>query len=179
MGLAILCPIRSIWEVSQAITLPPDLLPPSLRGSNLGRVLKAILPRAGIDSTGKYLADAFRRGAAMAFMASGSTLAQTMRSDGWHSQTFRAYSMFQLEEAAIRKLFRLSQSLKATRLYTKGEIRRGMRPSFVISDWDCIGVGRDVAVLNVGSGGLTGTAGFALNGSILLRRVAISPTLRY
>ena len=57
----------------------------------------------GIESAERYSPKAFRRGASMDIMASGSTLAQIMRSAGWHSQAFRAYLLFQMEEECNMK----------------------------------------------------------------------------
>ena len=98
-----LCPIHDFWGGIQREILPDELLFPSLQGENLNRILKAILARMLIPSASRYSTKAFRRGAAMVIMASGSTLAQIMRSAGWHSQAFRAYLMFQMEEECNMK----------------------------------------------------------------------------
>ena len=98
-----LCPIHDFWPRVQRSFLPGEQLFPNLQGKNLNRILKAILGRLNIDFAEKYSTKAFRRGAAMDIMASGSTLAQIMRSAGWHSQAFRAYLTFQIEEECNMK----------------------------------------------------------------------------
>ena len=79
----------------------------------MNRIPKAILERMGIESALKYSTKDFRRGAAMDIMASGSALAQIMRSAGWHSQAFRAYLIFQMEEERnIKAIFASSNRSK-------------------------------------------------------------------
>ena len=87
-------PTRSFWAEVQKSVLPGELLFPSIQGSNLNRILKAILARMGVDSAERYTTKAFRWGASMDIMASGSTIAQITRSAGWHSQAFRAFYCF-------------------------------------------------------------------------------------
>ena len=92
------CQIHDFWPIIQRSNLPGEGLFPTLHPKNLNGILKAISGRLEIESATKYSTKAFRRGAAMDIMASGSTLAQIMRSAGWRSQAFRAYLIFQLEE---------------------------------------------------------------------------------
>ena len=98
-----LCPIHDFWPIVQRSFLPGEQLFPALQGKNLNRILKAIMARLNVEFAEKYSTKAFRRGAAMDIMASGSTLAQIMRSAGWHSQAFRAYLTFQMEEECNMK----------------------------------------------------------------------------
>ena len=109
-----LCPIRDFSPLIQNTTLPGEGLFSSLQRRNLNRILKAILKRMGVESAEKYSTKAFRRGAAMDIMASGSTLAQIMRSAGWHSQAFRAYLMFQMEEECNMKAIFASSTRSKT-----------------------------------------------------------------
>ena len=90
-------PIRDFWPLIQNLTIPGELFSLSLRNKNPNRISKAILARMGIDSAGTYPINAFRRGAAIHIMASGPTLAQIVRSTGWHSIAFRVYLLFQME----------------------------------------------------------------------------------
>ena len=112
-----LCPIHDFWAGIQREILPIEPLFPPLQGKNLNRILKAISERMQIPSASCYSTKAFRRGAAMDITASGSTLAQIMRSAGWHSQAFRAYLMFQMEEECNTKaIFASSDRSKETGL---------------------------------------------------------------
>ena len=111
-----LCPLHNFWPLIQQQILPGELLFPSLQNKNLNRILKAILKRMGVESAEKYSTKAFRRGAAMDIMASGSALAQIMRSAGWHSQAFRAYLIFQMEEECnMKAIFASSNRSKTTK----------------------------------------------------------------
>ena len=110
------CPIHDFWPIVQRSNLPGEGLFPTLQSKNLNRISKAILGRLEIDSATKYSTKAFRRGAAMDIMASGSTIAQIMRSAGWHSQAFRAYLIFQLEEECnMKSIFASSGKSKPKR----------------------------------------------------------------
>ena len=99
------CPVHDFWPILQRSNLPGGILLPTLRPKNTSRILKAILGRLGIDSATKYSAKAFRRGAVMYIMASVPTIAQIVRSSGWHSHAFRDYLIFQLDGGVKRKLF--------------------------------------------------------------------------
>ena len=98
-----LCPVHDFWPLIQKHNLPGERLFPSLISKNLNRVLKGILSSMEIPDAHSYSTKAFRRGAAMDIMSSGSTLAQIMRSAGWSSQAFRAYLVFQMEEGCNMK----------------------------------------------------------------------------
>ena len=110
-----LCPIHDFWDGAQRGILPNEPLHPPLQGENLNRILKAISERMQIPSAFRYSTKAFRRGAAMDIMASGSTIAQIMRSAGWHSQAFRAYLMFQMEEECDTKAIFASSDRSKTK----------------------------------------------------------------
>ena len=98
-----LCPIHDFWPLVQKNNLPGERLFSSLTSKNLNRVLKGVLASMQIPNAHAYSTKAFRRGAAMDIMSSGSTLAQIMRSAGWSSQAFRAYLVFQMEEECNMK----------------------------------------------------------------------------
>ena len=106
-------PAHDFWPIILRLVVPGALLFPLIKGMDLNRILKAILGRMGIESAEKYPTKASRRGTAMDIMASGSTLAQIMRSAGWRSQAFRAYLIFQMEgECNTKAIFASSGKMK-------------------------------------------------------------------
>ena len=93
-----LCPVSDFWPLIQRCNLPGERLCHSLIAKNLNRAVNGILSSVGVPDAYSYSTNAFLRGEAMDIMSSGSTIAQIMRSAGWSSQAFRAYSVFQMGE---------------------------------------------------------------------------------
>ena len=91
-------PIRVFWEGVLTAAQPGDVLFPSLIRSNINRILKATLRRAGVSGGGRYSAHCFRRGAADELLRPGPSLATITKAGGWTSGGYKVYLDLHAEE---------------------------------------------------------------------------------
>ena len=106
-----LCPIHAVRPAIRGRVLPGELISPSLQGSNINRILKAVFSKIGPPDAEKYTTYAFRRGCLVGLKRSQSTVSQITKTAGRPSARFKVYlDLSEDEEAAIGPLLRTVNS---------------------------------------------------------------------
>ena len=102
-----LCPVHVVWPLIRARIGIHELLFPTLQGSNLNRILKAALAKAGFPNANRYTMYCFRRGCLAEMKRSKSTVGEIMKTAGWRTSQFKVYlDLHADEEAVILSLMR-------------------------------------------------------------------------